>query len=138
MLSMNYVKIYGNVIGNMNNSSIFGDNFSSPNHVRIYNNVITGGGGGIEMGNDAGAPSQTWVFNDIVVANNTDDSTSQGIGIGSQFPATFPGTLVANNVMVNCNQITTGDNGQSVGNVTLTSAQGRALISQITREGITI
>ena len=123
MLSMNYVKIYGNVINNMNNSSIFGDNFSSPSHVRIYNNVMTGGGGGIEMGNDVGAPGQTWVFTDIVVANNTDDSTSQGIGIGSQFPATFTGTLVANNVMINCSQITTGYNGQSVDNVTLTSAQ---------------
>ena len=127
MLGMNYVKIYGNVINNMNNSSIFGDNFSSPSHVRIYNNVTTGGGGGVEMGNDASASGQTWVFNDIVVANNTDDSTSQGIGIGSHFAAVFTNTIVANNVMINCSQITTGYSGQSVDNVTLNSAQAASV-----------
>jgi hypothetical protein len=120
-LSMAYVKIYNNFFNNLGNSSIFGDNFSSPSHVHIYNNIMVSGGGGIEMGDDSGAAGP-FTFTDVQVDNNLDVGTSQGSGIGTHFASTFSSCLFANNIMVDCSQITTGYTGPSSNNVTTTSA----------------
>ena len=120
-LTMAYVKIYNNFFNNLGNSSVFGDNFSSPSHVYIYNNIMVGGGGGIEMGDDSGAAGP-FTFTDVQVDNNLDVGTSQGSGIGTHFASTFSSCLFANNLMVDCSQITTGYTGPSSANVTTTSA----------------
>jgi hypothetical protein len=125
-LTMAYVKIYNNFFNNLGNSSIFGDNFSSPSHVHIYNNIMVSGGGGIEMGDDSGAAGP-FTFTDVQVDNNLDVGTSQGSGIGTHFASTFSSCLYANNIMVDCSQITTGYTGPSSNNVTTTSANATSL-----------
>ena len=92
-LTMAYVKIYNNFFNNLGNSSIFGDNFSSPSHVYIYNNIMVSGGGGIEMGDDSGAAGP-FTFTDVQVDNNLDVGTSQGSGIGTHFASTFSSCLL--------------------------------------------
>jgi hypothetical protein len=125
-LTMAYVKIYNNFFNNLGNSSIFGDNFSSPSHVHIYNNIMVSGGGGIEMGDDSGAAGP-FTYTDVQVDNNLDVGTSQGSGIGTHFASTFSSCLYANNIMVDCSQITTGYTGPSSNNVTTTSANATSL-----------
>ena len=87
---------------------------------------MVSGGGGIEMGDDSGAAGP-FTFTDVQVDNNLDVGTSQGSGIGTHFASTFSSCLFANNIMVDCSQITTGYTGPSSNNVTTTSANAISL-----------
>ena len=132
-LTMSYVKIYNNFIYGMGQSAIFGDNFSSPSHIRIYNNIMVATANGIEMGDDGGSTGP-FAFTDIQVDNNLDAPGSSGhggSGIASHWSgSTFTSCLFANNIMVDCSQITGPYySGQSSNNVTTTSANATSLFA---------